>query len=338
MRLFIVVMAIVLFLTGCSGGDGTGGSPDASGGEPTLNDFIPGIPAFDEEKAEQQGLQMERDAQEKIAACMAEQGFEYVPYVQGQSQSGFSGPESQEEFVAQYGFGIATMLLDNRRMGEMDEAAIEAEMAKDPNNAIVEAMTDAERDAYYAALYGEQPDIGFEDLAEESPGVTVASLEPTGCQNSAYEEVFNQGAEQEFYEQFGPLMEDLYGGLDSDPRIVELESKWSSCMAEKGYDFADHNDAEVFLLRRLEEVGAITDLEIDPDGMGFGFGGGEIEPGGPVEAAVNEIASEEIAIAKDSSACSADLEEIRQQVREEAEQRFIEEHLAELEQFEKDHS
>src|SRR5665811_714721 len=37
MRLFIVVVAIVLFLTGCSGGDGTDDSPDASGGEPTLN-------------------------------------------------------------------------------------------------------------------------------------------------------------------------------------------------------------------------------------------------------------------------------------------------------------
>ena len=338
MRPFILVMAIVLFLAGCGGGDGTDGSADASGGEATLNDFIPGMAAFDEANAEQQGLQMERDAQEKIAACMAEQGFEYIPYVQSQDQGGFSGPASEEEFVAQYGFGIATTLLDDRRMGEMDEEVMAAEAAKDPNNAIVEAMTDVERDAYYAALYGEQPDIGFEDLAEESPGETVASFEPTGCQSTAYEGAFDHGAAQEFYEQFGPLMEDLYGGLDSDPRIVALESEWSSCMAEKGYDFVDRSDVEVFLLRRLEEVGAITDLEIDPEGMGFGYGGAEIEPGGSVEAAVNEIASEEIAIAKDSLGCSGDRDEVFQEVYGDAEQRFIEEHLTELEQFRKDHS
>ena len=338
MRPFIIVVAIVLFLTGCSGGDGTDSSPDASDGELTLNDFNPGMPAFDEANAEQQYLQQERDAQEKIAACMAEQGFEYIPYVQSQDQGGFSGPASEEEFVAQYGFGIATTLLEDQRMGEMDEAEMAAEAAKDPNNAIVEAMTDVERDAYYAALYGEQPDIDPESMTEEEINAAYESFQPTGCQSTAYEGAFDQGAAQEFYEQFGPLMEDLYGGLESDPRIAALESEWSSCMAEKGYDFTDRNDVEVFLLLRLEEVGAITDLEIDPEGMGYGYGGAVIEPGGPVEAAVKEIASEEIAIAKDSFTCSGDQDEVYQEVYGDAEQRFIEEHLAELEQFKKDHS
>ncbi len=338
MRPFIVVMVIALFLAGCGGGDGNDDSPDASGGELTLNEFIPGMPAFDEANAEQQGLQMERDAQERIAVCMSEQGFEYIPYVQSQGQGGFSGPESEEEFVAQYGFGIATTLLEDQRMGEMDEAEMEAEAAKDPNNAIVEAMADAERDAYYEALHGEQPDIDFESMTEEEINAAHELFEPSGCYNDAYEELWGGGADQAFYEQFGPLMEDLYANLDSDPRIAEMESKWSECMADKGFDFTDRNDVEVFLLRRLEEVGAITDLEIDPEGMGFGYGGAEIEPGGPVEAAVNEIASEEIAIAQDSLACSSDRDEVYQEVYGEAEQRFIEEHLAELEQFKKDHS
>ncbi|MEA3502747.1 MAG: hypothetical protein U9R47_08235, partial [Actinomycetota bacterium] len=60
--------------------------------------------------------------------------------------------------------------------------------------------------------------------------------------------------------------------------------------------------------------------------------------GSPVEAAVKEIASEEIAIAKDSLACSGDQEKVYEEVFKEAEQRFIQEHLAELEQFKKDHS
>lgn len=335
MRPFIIAMALVLFLTGCSGGDNTDGSPDASDGELTLSDFIPGAVDFGEANDEEEYYrQQERVAQEKIAACMAEQGFEYIPYVRNQDQGDFSGPDSHEEFVAQYGFGISTMILEDQRF---DEEAMEAEMAKDPNNAIAEAMSQSELDAYYAALYGAEP-VFDETFAEDSPGVTVAAFEPSGCQNTAYEETFNQGAQaqMEFQEQFGQSMEGLYSNLESDPRIAALEGEWSSCMAESGYEFADQNDIEVFLLRRLEAVGAITDLDIEPDGMGFSYGSDGIEPGGPVEAAVNEIAAEEIAMAKFSLGCSADREEVFQEVYREAEQRFIQENLAELEQFKKE--
>jgi len=334
MRPFIVATAFALFLTACSGAGNTEDSPGASDEGLTLSDFIPGAVGFDQAGDEEEYYrQQERVAQETIAACMAEQGFEYVPYVRNQNQGGFSIPDTEEEFVEQYGFGIATMILENQ---PPDEETMKAEIAKDPNNAIIDAMADAERDAYYAALYGEQPEDGLEEPTEDSPGVTVGAFDPSGCQNAAYEETFNQGAEMAFYEQFGPLMEDIYAGVESDPRIVELEGMWSSCMAETGYDFADRNEAQVFLLRRLEEVGAITDLEIDSEGMGWGYGGGEIEPGSPIEAAVKEIAAEEIAMAKVSLACSADQEKVFQEVYQEAEQRFIRENLAELERYKKE--
>ena len=334
MRPFIIATAFALFLTACSGAGDIEDSPGASAGGLTLSDFIPGAFEFDQTGDEEEYYrQQERVAQDKIAACMAEQGFEYVPFVRNEDQFGFSMPDTQEEFVAQYGFGIATMILENQ---PPDEEAIEAEMAKDPNNAIMDAMAAAERDAYYAALYGEQPEDGFEEPTEDSPGVTVGAFEPSGCQNAAYEEAFNQGAEVAFYEQFGPMIQAIDDRVKSDPRIVELEVKWSSCMAERGYDFADRNEAQVFLLRRLEEVGAITDLEIDPEGMGWGYGGGQVEPGGPIEAAVKEIAAEEIAMAKVGLTCSADEQEVFQEVYREAEQRFIQENLAELEQYKKE--
>lgn len=81
MRLFIIGMVTVLILSGCGGGDGTDEPSDASDGELTIQDFIPGAIAFNEDDAEQQYLPMEREAQEAIATCMAEQGFEYIPYV-----------------------------------------------------------------------------------------------------------------------------------------------------------------------------------------------------------------------------------------------------------------
>ncbi|HZJ48228.1 MAG TPA: hypothetical protein VFD97_04220 [Acidimicrobiia bacterium] len=313
-------------------------STEASGEDLTLSDFVPGAVAFgDEADAEQQYRQQEREAQDKIAACMAAEGFEYVPYVPNQDQGGFAKPDTQEEYVAQYGFGIATMMLEDRRMDEADY--IEAEMAKDPNNAIVEAMSDSEQEAYYEALYGVREEFGFrEESTDGSPRTTIAPVEPGGCQSLAYDEMFDPEAQTEFYEQFGPMMEDIYSNLESDTRITELDGKWSSCMAENGYDFKDESDAQTFLLRRLEEVGAITGLEIDPSGNGWSYGIGEWGPGSPTEAAVKEIGAEELAMAKVSFDCSGDRDEVFQEVYQEAEQRFIAEHLAELEQFRKDHS
>ncbi len=337
MRQFILVMVTVLILSGCGGGEGTDEPSDASDGELTIQDFIPGAIAFNEDDAEQQYLQMEREAQESIAACMAEQGFEYIPYVPSQEIGGFVGPESQEEFAELYGFGIATMILEDQ---QMDEAAMEEEMAKDPNNAIVEVMSEDEQQEYYAALHGAEPDIDYESMTEEEINEFYENWIPEGCWNDAYEELWGGGEDMAFYEQFGPLMDEIFMGVESDPRIVDLEATWSACMADQGYDFAKRYDVDIYLLQRLEDVGAISDLDIDPEGMGYGYGGSEgpIEPGSPMEAAIKEIADEEILIAKADLVCSADQDEVYREVYEEAEQRFIEENLAELEQFKTDHS
>jgi len=332
LRLLVV---IAVFAAGCTAsGDPTGSGADRE----TITDFIPGALAFDEASGADQFRALEQKAQESIAKCMAEQGFDYIPYVESQSQGGFMEAESEEEFVDLYGFGIATSLLADQ---EMDEEAMDEEMARNPNYAIEEALSDAEREAYSEALYGAQPDIDFENMTEEEIDAAFAAFEaagPTGCMDTAYSEVYEQGADQAFYEEFGSALEDTFANIESDPRIAELESQWSTCMADRGYDYATQGDIEKYLLHRLEDAGAITDLEISPDGGGFGYGSEGIEPGSPMEDAVKEIAAEEVAIAKDALACSKDQEKVYREVYEEAEQRFIDEHRAELEQFKKDHS
>jgi hypothetical protein len=344
MRPFIVTMAALLFVTGCGGGAATSdssGVTDAdiagqSNDELSIGDFIPGAADFSEVDGEQQYLQQEREAQEKIAACMAEEGFEYIPYVPNPDEFAFAVPESQEEFAEPYGFGLATMILEDTQ--RMEEEAREEEMAKDPNHAIAEAMSPLEQEAYFAALHGPEPDIDHESMTEEEIEAFFESWESEGCMNTAYEEMYNSDVHMEFYEQFGPLMEDTFSGLESDPRITDMEATWSTCMAEQGYEFAQRYDVEIYLLRRLEDVGAIEGLDIDPEGMGFEFAGRDIEPGSPTEAAVKEIAADEIAIAQADLKCSEDQEEVWAEVYGEAEARFIEEHRAELEQFKKDNS
>lgn len=342
MRSLIVGVVLGVLLVGCGGGEAK--DPGSTSDGPSLSDFIPGYPEFNESSAEQDALRQEREVQDKIAACMAAEGFEYIPYIPNEDESGYMMVGSQEEWVEQYGFGIATMMLEDQR--EYDEEAMAAEMAKDPNNAIVDAMSDSERGAYHVALYGE-PDPGqYEELGDDygkyeetrddfvtaSIGVPVVS----GCQSQAYEAAYGLGAMDEFYEQFGPLMVDLYAGFESDPRIVALDAEWSACMAKQGYQFATEFDARVHVMRRLEEVGAIADLDIS-DG-GWSYSGERFEPGSATEAAVKEIAAEELGIAKASLECSANREKVYEEVIRDAERRFIEENLAELEQFKRDHS
>ncbi len=333
MRSLIVGVVLGVLLVGCGGGEAK--DPGSTSDGPSLSDFIPGYPEFNESSAEQDALRQEREVQDKIAACMAAEGFEYIPYIPNEDESGYMMVGSQEEWVEQYGFGIATMMLEDQR--EYDEEAMAAEMAKDPNNAIVDAMSASEQNAYYTALYGEQPLYEeYEESGDVVATTTMAAITPSGCQSMAYEEVYDQGAVGEFYELFGAQMMDVYSGIESDPKIVTLNGEWSSCMANQGYDFATESDAQIHIMRRLEEVGAITDLDISENGWGYGSEG--FEPGSATEAAVREIATEELVIAKASLECWGDREKVYEEVIRDAERRFIEENLAELEQFKRDHS
>lgn len=333
----VLVLVFASVAAGCgSPSDGTGDDGAADSGGETLSDFIPGAPSFDiddQAAAEAQFRQQEQQVQEAIRECMAAEGFEYVPYVPSQD-SFYGGPETEEEYAREFGLGLAPEIL---RQGDFDEAAEQEFIDDNPNTAIVDAMSDAERDEYYQVLYGDSPEID-ESMTEEEIDALFQDFEPSGCEPDAYNEVFNAGASQAFYEQFGQELEDSFLRIESDPRIAELEQQWSSCMADKGYDFTDEQDATAYILRKLEEVGAVTDVDIDPEGFGYGFGSEPIEPGSAKEAAVQEIADEEIEIALASVECRQGSQEVYIEVYQEYEARFIEEHRAELEQFRDENS
>ncbi len=324
-----VVIAIALLVAACGPGGEESGGAEARG--ESLQDFIPGFASFDPENAEEQFRQQERDAQEKIATCMAEQGFEYVPYVLNEEEIFFGGVDSQEEFVEQYGLGITYDILFEQPGFEDEE--LPPEIANDPNYAIREELSPEEGEAYDRVLYGEEPDIDFESMSEEEFDEFFQSFEPGGCYNTAFDDIFDQEASQAFYEQFGSDLEAMYQRVESDPRIADMEANWSACMLEEGYQFTDEQDASIFILRRLEEIGAISELDVDPEGFGYGYGGEHIEPGSAAYLAAEKILVEEIAIAKASMTCQGDVGEVFQEVFQEYEQAFIEENRAALEQF-----
>lgn len=180
--------------------------------------------------------------EEAIAACMKAEGFDYIPYSpdsyfqvvpasggggvaqigggQGQLGEGLS----DEEFAAQYGYGISTN----------DEPPPPAEV--DPNDAIVDALSVSGRVAYYHALYG--PDVSLQSdghLAHKE-----LPFDDSSCWRKASDEVFGTVPEVDssVLAAFQPLLDEIGRLSDrvlADPRLVAALQEWSDCMAGAGF-------------------------------------------------------------------------------------------------------
>lgn len=335
-------------------------------GELSLDDFIPGARAFDENT---DFRAQEIEAQQKIAECMAAEGFEYIPFTPSDVGGGFVFDEFDEaEYVKTYGFGVSTWVLQEEEMfGEEGEDP----WANDPNQAIVDAMDEFEREEYYRVLYGGEPDIIMNTPPEEIEAMTeeemmafydeaYANWVPDGCQNKAYEELYGGGeSDMAFWEEFGEDFEDMYARAEADPRIAEANAGWSACMADKGYDWATQEDMYAYFWgtesagtwiegefqQRVNEVITWPEPEFG-EFVGDGTvsvattiagGGGEGEEGeweyyGPVYdiEELQPLIDEEIAIATANYECSRDMQNLWEEVYKDIERQFIDENLDRL--------
>jgi hypothetical protein len=122
-------------------------------------------------------LRRKREEERLIADCMRAEGFEYVPYVVDPSdwdqpfEDAYALPPA--EFTARYGYGISTIRADIDR-------------PEDPNEAIREAMSPAELEAYWVAMHGDGAG-GYELSAGESP----PPLAQSGCAGKATGQVYD---------------------------------------------------------------------------------------------------------------------------------------------------
>ena len=324
-----LILVLGLVLGACSPGPDGASTDNVEPEGETLQDFIPGASGFDPENAQVQYRQQEQNAQEQIAACMAEHGFEYIPHVQNLDDVLYVGADSEDEFAKEYGLGITYDVLKQKRS---DEDKPLAELANDPNHEIQRSLSPKEAEAYFRALHGTEPDIDSETMTEEEIEAFFQGFDPGGCQNEAYESFFENQSAVEFYDEFGDQLDDMYQRAQADPRIAELRSNWSECMSEAGYDFENEEDASIFIARRLEEVNAIFDLEIDSHG-GWSYSSKPIESGSDTYRAAEAILSEEIAIATLSLTCRGDVEDVYRAVFAEYEQEFIRQNRVSLERF-----
>ena len=210
----------------------------------------------------------ERQVQEAIAACMREEGWEYIPVEYPDAGTEWT-PEDELAQYQEQGFGIAWWTLNQGTEMENDPYADWV----DPNQEYVESLSESEMTAYYESLYGTQEEQDAQMVTETDPETgeeyQTSYGYGTGCQGEAYQVVNGDDPTQTkgYWEAVQVYYDELQERTSADPRIVELDQKWSACMKDKGFEYESQNDLwgtvyEELQARHDEIVG--TDAYEDP--------------------------------------------------------------------------
>ncbi len=290
------VASIALIATACGGGSSGSAAGDDEGPtsfedieyESPIADFLGQDLDFDNEDSQAEFEDQAREVEQKVAACMAEEGFEYTPVDQSQftetATNGEELPYFSDEWVAKYGFGITTQrfsqsMLNDELVGYDDSMVVstESEAIEDPNSEYLESLSPAEQEAYYAALYGDQPEFD-ENATEEEMNKAYENFVPTGCQNTAWEDL---NPSQNFYQEFSDDLDDMYQRIEADPAVTKYRDEVTACVAEEGLVYTNQED----LYTRWEE-----DLSsLDPFASGDPFEGTGLNPEEMTEEELNEF-------------------------------------------------
>lgn len=296
--------ALLLAAAGCAGGDRSPSDegPTAGPADAYLEAAFGGT---DEIAAE--ALR----AEELVAACMAEQGFEYVPDASGYSSidlSEIDSPPGTREFAEQFGYGYAAL----------PEGMTTAGPVTNPNDEILAAMSEEEHEAYTRALWGDA-------------GVDGGEPEPGGCFEEARAQVWGDRDT----DPVRAALEDEIARIDAelapqDPAVVEAAAAWSACMADAGFPgFANPPQAEQAAWDRW--VAFNEGLAADAAAGAGAEGAGALTDDG-VPAGQAELAAEEAALATADWECrkAAEYEAVWREVRTRLQQEYVDAHRAEL--------
>jgi hypothetical protein len=281
----------------------------------------------------------EREVQDLIAACMTEQGFEYIPFVYpgaGGMSLGADADLDQRGWTEKYGYGMSTF----------DDPGADPAEFEDPNNAVLETMSPAEADAYFKALNGAEfaADLAAEQSAAPLPSGTPVATEPStaapstepdlGCWGDAQETVYGQGylgGGEEFRDMWD-AMNQLWESTQQDDRLTQVSADWAGCLSDAGHPgFSVPQDAMDDVNSRWSELNGWPDPGTDPTAAAEMTG----EPTRPPADAITKFQSEEIALALADYDCQQKVgyQTLFEKVRIEAEEQFVVEHRAELERY-----
>ncbi len=304
-----------------SANSGSGDDGDQAPGD-AMSELL-GIPFGDDDAMEAYFSDIQRQAEEETARCMAAQGFEYTPVnldVFGSFNSDIDA--ESREYAETYGFGITT--------NEFEDLASMFEDFSDPNDEYRASLSPGESDAYEIALSGftdEEMAARFQDASGEDFDFT-----PQGCQGEAFASSFKVF---EVFTEFGSEFEELDQRIEADPRLVAARAGWTGCMADGGFRFENEDDARASIQDRYRAITSAPGAIADGDDLS---GVGSVEIGGSddnvtlfqspelttqAQAEVDDLAVEEIALATASWDCLIEAREVERTVTIEAEEQFL---------------
>lgn len=305
-RLYSVLAAATLIsfaVAGCSS------APEAKKLDPAKSPLQVYMSALYPTSGQDDFEEQQKKTETLVAACMADEGFDYVPVDQSQYSTGSVDDYEErdtEKWVTEHGYGMV------QTEEEIAEQTKQSEEFVDPNQEYVAALSPGEQTAYYEVLYGVTP--AEEDLNED--GSYEYKWEEAGCQGSAQHEV--SGDDPSAAEENKPLfdaMNALYEGLQKSPTIKKLDAAWSSCMADAGYStYKAKQEAQQSM---NDELNALYEA------------GGE---NGADEAAMATLREKEVKVALADFTCSekVDYTDASIAAQFELEEQFIADHKSEL--------
>ena len=277
LRRYLGIFLAVALFTACGvGGGNTEATTDQpaepetdtttdGGDDDSLADFF-GYGDDDPEGAQARYREEEAERQELIRTCMAEEGFDYTPVTPPEDSFQVWGPEDEEERVRTQGFGVTTWY------GNEDQFDQGVEW-EDPNQEMIDAMSESEQTAYYEALWGSEEEQMEGATTEVDPetGEEYQVFEGwgAGCEGEASEAVYgDQSSADELWQELSPEMDAMYERIQADPRVVEFEETWAACIAEAGFGYESREDMynEVYedFQARFDEIVGPNGGYVDP--------------------------------------------------------------------------
>ena len=237
-------------LAGCSGGGTDEASPSPTarvddGPEPDstleplargpLDELLDAVSDVSTESPEAQLARLQR-SEEIVAACMLDEGFEYLPTdwgpilaAQREREAGWGEapvePQDPVADAAAYGYGFSAY------SPTQDAEPVDG-LVLDPNAERVAAMSSAEERAWYLALWG--PGQGEAYLE----GLEPYDWTKYGCLGRAGNET-DAGSQKAFDDSAWSGLRDeiwqLRDTVEDDERLVDARQGWATCMTDAGY-------------------------------------------------------------------------------------------------------
>jgi hypothetical protein len=271
----------------------------------------------------------QRQVEDLVAACMADQGFEYVP----RDPSEWNSSEFDEayalppqEFAERYGYGVTTF-----DFTDQDEDG-----SPDPNTAIRDGLSPEAQEAYDQALWGDIAGAMSVVAGTDDADGEVVALDDHGCYGEASAEVYGEPESGGIvsFDEFNDLFTDLHAldqRIHADPRLDEPRQAWVDCMADAGLtDFERPGDAREAVFALMGELYGFGDVEAAEDSaVSLDMGANEIDPEKLAEARDFEL---EVATA-DFHCQEAHWKDAFRSVQHELESEFVDQHRAELEAY-----